>query len=73
MLHISQLHKAVERGEFSLAFISAKGERIRIERGVCTSFHSSGLTLNVKLCLSEEVRTINRYTIVEFNGEEVYL
>ena len=72
-MHISLLHKAVEHGEFSLAFISEKGERISIDRCVCTSFHSSGLTLNVKLCTSGEVRKINRYTIVEFNGKEVYL
>lgn len=29
--------------------------------------------MNVKLCESGEVRKINRVTIVEVNGEEVYL
>ena len=72
-MHISQLHRAIERGECSLAFVSERGERIRLDRCVCPSFHSSGQTLNVKICASGEIRKVNRYTIVEFNGKEVYL
>ncbi len=72
-MHISQLHRAIERGECSLAFVSERGERIRLDRCVCTSFHSSGQTLNVKIYTSGEIRKVNRYTIVEFNGKEVYL
>ncbi len=72
-MHISQLHRAIEHGECSLAFVSERGERIRLDRCVCTSFHSSGQTLNVKICASGEIRKVNRYTIVEFNGKEFYL
>lgn len=72
-MHISQLYKAVERGEFSIKFVSSDGEVIYIDRCICTSFHSSGQTMNVKLCESGEVRKINRYTIVELNGQELHL
>lgn len=72
-MHYSQLHKAVDRGEFSLVFISEKGERLRVQRCVCTSWFSDGLTMNIKLPESEQVRKIRRCTIIEFKGKEVYL
>jgi len=72
-MHISQLHKHVEKGEFSIKFISEKGEVISIDKAICTSFHSKGNTMNVKILISKQVRTIRRCTIVEFNGQEVWL
>lgn len=72
-MHISQLHKVVEHGEFSIKFVSSGGEVIHIDRCICTSFHSAGQTMNVKLCESEEIRKINRYTIIEINGQELHL
>lgn len=72
-MHISQLHKVIERGEFSMVFVSAKGEKITIQRGVCTSWHSAGRTLNILICASGQVRTVRRVSIIEFNGEEIYL
>lgn len=72
-MHISQLHKAVALGEFSVKFVAADGEVIHIAKCVCTSFYSSGQTMRVKLCESGEVRTINRYTIIEINNQELHL
>lgn len=72
-MHISQLHKAVALGEFSVRFISADGEVIYMPKCVCTSYYSSGQTLTVKLCESGEVRAINRYTIIEINNQELHL
>lgn len=72
-MHYSQLYKAANRGEFSLLFISEKGERIKIQSCVCTSWFSDGHTMNIKLLESGQVRKIRRCTIIEFNGKEVYL
>ncbi len=72
MIHISQLNKEVDRPErFSFKFVSESGELIHIKAAVLTSWHSSGKTMNVKLFPSEEIRTIRRITIVEWNGKEV--
>jgi hypothetical protein len=73
MLHISMLHTLVEKGEFSLKFIEKSGAIITGQRCICTSFHSSGRTLNLKFCDSGEIRKIRRVSIIEFNGQEVAL
>lgn len=72
-MHISELHKAVERGEFAMKFVDGDGDVITIPCCVCTSYHAKGSTLNVKLLPSGEIRKIVRVTIIEVNGEEVYL
>lgn len=72
-MHLSQLHKKTERGEFSIRFVKENGELIRIDRCICTSFHSSGTTMNVMVCESGEVRKIVRISILSINNEEVYL
>jgi hypothetical protein len=73
MLHISQLHKLVEHGEFSLNFVSTDGQNVHVQRCICSSFHSSGRTMNIKFCDSEEIRTVRRCTVTSFNREEVVL
>lgn len=73
MLHISLLHKLVEKGEFSLAFVAKDGNIVKTDRCICTSFHSAGRTMNIKFCESEEIRKIRRCTIINFNGQEVCL
>jgi ribosomal protein S3AE len=72
-MHISELQKATERGEFSMRFVAADGEVVRIPHCVCTSYHSKGRTMNVKSCESGEIRKVVRITIIEINDEEVYL
>jgi hypothetical protein len=75
MIHISQIHKLVEPAgtEFSMKFTAKKGYEVLAEKAVCTSFYSSGRTMNIKFLPSEEIRTVRRCTITEFNGEEVVL
>lgn len=72
-MHLSELHKIVERGEFSLKFVSECGEIIHVPRCICTSWHSGGATMNIKILASGQVRKINRYTIIEINGKNLYL
>ena len=74
MIHISQIHKEVQRlPEFSLVFVNKEGEKIRVNRCVCTSWHSKGRTMNIKILPSGEIRKIIRVTIVEFDGQRVVL
>lgn len=72
-MQISRLHRLVRDGEFSIRFVSADGEVIEVSRCTCTSWYSSGQTLNIKLCESAEIRKVNRYTIIEINKEEMHL
>lgn len=75
MVHISQIHKLVEPAgmEFSMKFTAKKGYEVYAENCVCTSFHSSGRTMNIKLLPSGEIRKVRRCTITEFNNQEVVL
>jgi hypothetical protein len=73
MVHISAVHKIVEHGEFSIQFVSRTGENIIGKRCICTSFHSSGRTLNLKFCDSNEIRKVRRCTITKVNNQEVAL
>lgn len=73
MVHISQLHKIVERGEFSISFVSRSGEVITGKRCICTSFHSKGRTMNIKWCDSGQIRKVRRVSVIHINGEEVVL
>ena len=73
MIHVSKIHTLVETiKEFSIKWISEQGEVISCDRCIFTSFHGKGSTFNIMLP-SREVRTVNRYTLLEFNGEEVVL
>lgn len=72
-MHLSYLHTAVTRGEFSLKFVAEDGQVISIPRCVCTSFHSAGRTLNIKLCDSGEIRKVVRLSIIELNGKQLYI
>jgi len=73
MIHSSILHEIVRKGEFSFAFVSKSGEIIEGEKCVCTSFFSSGRTMNVKWCDSGEIRKVRRCTVISINNEEVVL
>lgn len=73
MLHISLLHTLVEEGEFSLKFVEKSGAIVDCPRCICTSFHSSGRTFNLKFCESGEIRKVRRVSVIEFNGQEVAL
>jgi hypothetical protein len=75
MLHISQINKLVEPAgtEFSVKFTAEQGNEVLAQKAVCTSFHSTGRTMNIKFLPSGEIRKIRRCTITQFNGQEVVL
>ena len=74
MIHSSKIHELVEVVPvFSIAWITVSGEKVYVRKAKCTSFHSSGETLNIMILESGQVRKVNRMTITEFNGEEVIL
>jgi hypothetical protein len=70
---INILHQLVEQGEFSIAFVAEQGNIVLAKRAICTSWHSSGRTMNIKFLDSKEIRTIRRCTIIAFNDQEVAL
>ena len=74
MIHVSKLFEVVQLQKvFSLSWVSEKGELVEVEECRCTSFHSSGRTMNVQLIANGQIRKVNRYTVTRFNGVEVFL
>lgn len=74
MIHESKIFELAQaQGTFSLEWVSEKGERVKADECQCTSFHSSGATMNVMLFPSKQIRKVNRKTIVAFNGVEVFI
>ena len=74
MIHESKIFELAQvLKTFSLAWVAENGERIKVDKCTCTSFHSSGDTMNVVIQPSGLVRKVNRKTIVEINGEEVFI
>lgn len=74
MIHESKLFEIVQALKtFSLSWVSAEGELVTVDECTCTSFHSDGKTMNVKLVASGQIRKVNRKTITAINGKEVYL
>lgn len=72
-IHESQLFEYVETvKKFSITWIAEDGRKIFIPVAECTSFHSSGKTMNVKCLTNGEIRKVNRLTIIEINGIEVF-
>ena len=74
MIHESKLFELVQiHKSFSLAFVAKNGELVKLDECRCTSWNSLGKTMNVLITASGLVRKVNRKTIVNFNGEEVFL
>lgn len=73
MVHISEISRITEKGEFSLEFVGTSGEIIQGKRCICTSFHSKGNTMNIKFCDSGQVRKVRRCSITRVNEQEVVL
>ncbi len=74
MIHVSKIFELVQTlKQFSLKWVSESGELIDAPMCVCTSFHSSGNTMNVMLLPSRQVRKVNRKTITAINGKEVFI
>jgi len=81
MIHISKLHILMEKKDqngrrlpFSLKFVKAStGEVVTINQAVLTSSYEGNRTYNIKLLPSGQVRKIRQLSVVEFEGEKVYL
>jgi len=74
MIHSSKIHELVDVVPvFSIGWVAESGEKIYVRKARCTSFHSSGDTMNIMILDSGQIRKIKRITITEFNGEEVIL
>lgn len=73
MVLLSNLHRFVEQGTFSISFVAESGEIVHMPDAICTSWHSRGRTMNVKSVTSKQIRTIRRCTVLSFNDEEVAL
>lgn len=74
MIHASRIHVLVQQmQDFSISWVAEDGSIVRVPHCRCTSFHGAGETLNILIPVSGQVRTVNRNTIIEFNGEEVIL
>lgn len=59
--------------EVSLKWVSESGEIICVDQAKITSFHGSGMTFNIMIFPSKEIRKVNRFTVIELNNEEVIL
>jgi len=60
--------------EFSFRFCKrSTGQLVTWNRVVLTSFHAKGGTINIKLCNSEEIKTIRLCLITRFNNLTVYI
>ncbi len=74
MIHASKIFELVQAlKQFSLQWVTEQGELIDAPECCCTSFHSSGKTMNVMLLPSRQIRKVNRKTITAINGKEVFL
>ena len=68
IFEIAKLHQQI-----SLKWVAEDGEIISVEKAIPISFHGEGVTFNIKLIPSGEIRKVNRFTVIELNGEEVIL
>ena len=59
--------------EISLKWVAENGEVISVDKAIPTSFHGERTTFNIMILPSREIRKVNRFTVVEINGEEVTL
>jgi len=73
MPHIAQVLETPIGQEFSIEFTTSKGERIKCKRACFTSIHSSGTTVNIRLIESQQIRSIQKYSIIKFNKQNVWI
>ena len=81
MIHISKIHELVMvLGEFSITWIDRYGKKVVVPKAVFSGkkekkdrFRSKKRTFNIICIPSNEVRTVKLETIVEINGQEVFI
>jgi hypothetical protein len=78
MLHSSRIYLVAQRqvkGEyvpFSLEFVKESGEIVNIQSCIFQNEYKPNRTMDIKLP-GGEIRTIRTSTIINFNGEEVFV
>lgn len=79
MIHVSVIPSICERKDvagkpvtFSFRAVTKKGEVIDGEQCTMTSHHSLGKTINVKFP-GGEIRKIKLISLIQFNGQEVFV
>lgn len=72
IIHSSELHK-LEGKTFDIEFIKKNGKIRTVKDVLCTSFWSSGLTMNIKYPGYPKPVKIRRTQIMKINGKELVL
>lgn len=72
MINSGIIHKIVDQLS-SITWVAEDGSIVRVPHCKFSSWHGNGDTFNIFIPVSGQVRTVNRNTIIEFNGEEVIL
>ena len=62
-----------EKRAFSIKFVKRSGGIVEGKECVCTSSFDRNKTQNIMFTESKQVRTVRNVSIVEFNGEEVFI
>lgn len=76
MLHVSKIFELAQiQKKFSITWVAEDGRRIFVPEAAFTKggFYSKGRSMNIVCTASGEVRTVKVDTIIEFNGEEVFI
>jgi hypothetical protein len=76
MIHISKIFELAQvQKQFSITWVAEDGHRVIVPEAKFTSggFYSKGRTMNIMCVQSGEVRKVKIDTIIEFNGEEVFI
>lgn len=74
MISIYKVRQVLEsKQEVSLKYWNKKGQVIEASHVVCASSFHANNTFNLLHTVSEEVRKVRAWNIIELNGEEVCL
>lgn len=72
MIHISTARKIFDKGEFSVSFLTARGECRHVEHAVSLKWDFHSGTRTIKCIPSGEIRRVRDAFIIAVNDEEVY-
>ncbi len=70
VMYANELYK-LEGETFDIEFVKKNGELREVKGVLCTSFFSSGSTMNIKYPGYSHTVKINRVQIVRINGKEL--
>lgn len=73
MINISVARKILDKGEFSLDFLTEAGECRHVSRAVSLKYNFKNGTRIIKCIPSNQIRRVRDMLIVAVNDEEVYL